>query len=167
MISARTFAAQDYLGLKTATRLLNKAVGGLEAAESLSRGDHSTHGRYQSPNTDLFIPVDVVVDLEHAAEVPFVTRALAALNGHLVIPKPPVHGDPRWLAHMAEVSKECGDAIARLAVALADDGAVSADESRRLALRREVREAMEAMASLDKSLEEVERAEARRLEGAQ
>lgn len=166
MSIARTFTRQDYVSLKTATRLLNKAVGGLEAAESLSRGDHSTHGRYQSPNTDLFIPVDVVADLEHAAEVPFVTRALAALNGHLVIPKPPVHGDPRWLAHMAAVSKECGDTIARLAVALADDGAVSACESRRLALRREVREAMEALASLDKALEEVERAEARRLEGA-
>lgn len=158
---ARTLPQSAYLGLKAASRVLSKSLGGLEGAATCTNVTYQTLGRYQNVNDPNFMPVDVVADLEREAGSPVVTRTLASLTGHVLVKKPDVVGGRDWLRHLGAVSKECGDTISRLSEALADDGIVTADESKRLQLRAEVREAMERLAALDMALEGLE-GEARR-----
>ena len=69
--------------LKRHTEALIKALGYARACEVSGRSK-ATLGRYASLSTDdseRFIPVNLVVELEMAAEVPFVTKALAELQG--------------------------------------------------------------------------------------
>ena len=50
-----------------------------------------------------------------------------------------------------------GEAMARLAEAFAHDGTITAEESTSMELRREMAEAMEGLAAIDKTLEAVGR----------
>lgn len=154
---ARTLPQSAYLGLKAAARLLGKGLGGLEAAATCTNVTYQTLGRYQNVNDASFMPVDVVADLEAEAGDPIVTRALAGLSGFLLVKRPSVTSGRDWVRHLGGLSKECGEAISRLAEALADDGIVTADESKRLRMRAELRDAMERMAALDLALEGLER----------
>lgn len=156
----RAFDESAYLGLKAAFRRLTKSVGGQESAASITRVDHQRIGRYGRAHEPMFAPVDVVADLEHDAGVPMVTRALADLQGYLLIPKPPTTGDARWVEHLGALAKEAGEAIAKLGTAFAEGGTITGEESRRMELRREVAETMEVLARIDKALEAVERKEA-------
>ncbi len=73
-------ARGDYL--KRHTEALIKDIGYAKACE-LSGKSKATLGRYASlmeENSDRFIPVNVLVELEAAASVPFVTKALAELQ---------------------------------------------------------------------------------------
>ena len=69
--------------LKRHTEALIKALGYARACEVSGRSK-ATLGRYSSLSTDdseRFIPVNLVVELEMAAKVPYVTKALAELQG--------------------------------------------------------------------------------------
>lgn len=155
----RVFPACSYMALKAAFRRLTKAVGGQESAASITRVDFQGIGRYGRAHEAMFVPVDVVADLEADAGDPLVTRAMADLQGHLLVPKPPAEGDPEWVEHLGALGKEAGEAIARLSEAFAHGGTITADEVREMELRREVAEAMEVLARIDKALEAVERGE--------
>ena len=61
-----------------------------------------------------------------------------------------------YLDEMPLVAKECGEAIAKLSEAFADDGEVTAKESRKLNLRAEIAEAMTALACIDQALKNLE-----------
>ena len=68
--------------LKRHTEALIKALGYARACEVSGRSK-ATLGRYASLSSDdseRFIPVNLVVELEMAADVPFVTKALAELQ---------------------------------------------------------------------------------------
>jgi len=68
--------------LKRHTEALIKDIGYAKACE-LSGKSKATLGRYASSNdenSDRFIPVNVLVELERAASIPFVTKALAELQ---------------------------------------------------------------------------------------
>ena len=74
-------ARGDYLKLHT--EALIKDLGYQKACE-VSGKSKATLGRYASlapENSDRFIPVNVLLDLECEASVPFVTKALAELQG--------------------------------------------------------------------------------------
>lgn len=157
---ARIFPSVSYLSLKAAFRRLTKAVGGQESAASITRVDFQRIGRYGRTHEAMFAPVDVVADLESDAGEPLVTRAMADLQGYLLIPKPPTTGDAQWVEHLGSLAKEAGEAMAKLGEAFAHGGTITAAEVRDMDLRREVREAMEALARIDKALETVERGEA-------
>ncbi|MBE0530259.1 MAG: hypothetical protein IH626_05485 [Rhodospirillales bacterium] len=161
-MNCRQLPQTDYLRLKAAFRELTKAAGGQEAAAAVSRlKSHVTIGRYGRIQDAEFAPIDVVADLEaEIGEAP-VTRALAALAGLIVIPRPPVDANEEITRHLGAIAKEAGDAISRIGEALADDGRVSAAEIARLSLREEVAQVMEAAARMDKLLERIE-AEGRR-----
>lgn len=76
----KTQAPGDYL--KWHTEALIKDLGYLKACE-VSGKSKATLGRYASTapeNADRFIPVNVLLDLEREATVPFVTKALAELQ---------------------------------------------------------------------------------------
>lgn len=73
-------ARGDYL--KRHTEALIKDIGYAKACR-ISGKSKATLGRYASShdeNSDRFIPVNVLVELEMAASVPFVTKALAELQ---------------------------------------------------------------------------------------
>lgn len=155
-MNCRQLPQTDYLRLKAATRALNKMAGGHVAAAAVTRVEQQAFSRYGAPQHEgCFMPIDVVADLEAEVGGAPVTRALAALSGLLVIPVPPA-GRPGMVGGLGEIAKEAGEAIARIGEALADDGRVTAEEIRRLALREEVREAMEALAGMDTLLAAIE-----------
>ena len=73
-------ARGDYL--KRHTDALIKDIGYAKACE-VSGKSKATLGRYASmmdENSDRFIPVNVLVELERVASIPFVTKALAELQ---------------------------------------------------------------------------------------
>lgn len=81
MGNGKNEAPGDYL--KWHTEALIKDLGYLKACE-VSGKSKATLGRYASTaieNADRFIPVNVLLDLERKATVPFVTKALAELLG--------------------------------------------------------------------------------------
>jgi len=74
-------APGDYL--KWHTEALIKDLGYLKACEVTGKSK-ATLGRYASTapeNADRFIPVNVLLELEREASIPFVTKALAELQG--------------------------------------------------------------------------------------
>jgi len=149
-----------YLRLKAAARTLIKLAGGQESAASATRASHAMLSRYGHPDEAAFMPVDVLADLEADVGNPVVTRQLADLAGFLLVAKPPVgEADPAWIARLAALAKESGEAISKLGQALANGGTISADEIRDLRLRAEVREAMEALAAIDQALVSIENGE--------
>lgn len=81
MGSETSFSRGKYL--KRHTEALIKDIGYAKACE-ISGKSKATLGRYASShdeNSDRFIPVNVLVELESAASIPFVTKALAELLG--------------------------------------------------------------------------------------
>ena len=69
--------------LKRHTEALIKDIGYARACE-VSGKSKATLGRYASSNdenSDRFIPVNVLLELEREATIPFVTKALAELQG--------------------------------------------------------------------------------------
>lgn len=153
----RQLPQTDYFRLKAATRDLVTRVGGQEAAARVSRlKSHVTVGRYGRVQDVEFAPIDVVADLEaEIGEAP-VTRALAALAGLIVIPRPAADGDGTWTRHLGAIAREAGEIIQRVGEALADDGEVSAAEIRALGLRDELARLMEAAATLDRAFAAIE-----------
>ncbi|MEL7345602.1 MAG: hypothetical protein AAFN59_12210, partial [Pseudomonadota bacterium] len=80
-IEKKNDAPGDYL--KWHTEALIKDLGYLKACE-VSGKSKATLGRYASTateNADRYIPVNVLLDLECEATIPFVTKALAELLG--------------------------------------------------------------------------------------
>jgi hypothetical protein len=145
-----------YLRLKAAVRKLVKTAGGQESAATITRASHASLSRYGMPDDPNFMPIDIVADLEADVGAPEVTRMLADLAGYLLVAKPPVAGgDPAWVARLSALAKESGEAISAIGQAL-EDGAVTPEEIRDLSLRKELRDAMEALASIDHALVEIE-----------
>lgn len=151
----RAHPAAAYLALKAAVRRLTKGCGGQEAAAQVTRVDFQRIGRYGRPHEAQHAPVDVIADLEADSGEPMVTRVLADLQGYVLVPKPGARAVPVGIEHLGQVGREAGDVIAGLSDALAD-GEVTAGECRDLNLRRQVRELMEALATVDLSLERLE-----------
>lgn len=157
MLNTRQLPKTDYLRLKAATRELVSQAGGQEAAARVSRlKSHVTVGRYGRPQDGEFMPIDVAADLEAEIGAAPVTRALAALAGLIVIPRPPVDGDAAIVRQLGEVAREAGEAIGRIGEALADDGRVTADEVARLRLVDEVDDVLRAAATMRKILTSIE-----------
>lgn len=154
---ARPHREADYLALKGATRRLVEACGGVEAGAAVTRCGFQVLSKYGRPQEPVFVPVDVVADLEADAGVPLVTRALAQLCGHVLVPLPRAEpGAGRWYRHISEIAGDVGAVVQRLGEALEDDGAVSHAEARRLKLRERVQEAMAELATLDHALAALE-----------
>ena len=120
--------------LKRHTEALIKDIGYAKACE-ISGKSKATLGRYASShdeNSDRFIPVNVLVELESEASIPFVTKALAELLGL----KLEVDGD------RTENSGGLNSDVIRLSQRFAtlmaeynhsiEDGIISLNETRRL-----------------------------------
>lgn len=114
----------ELLRLKMATKKLVAQFGTALAGETIGMRQ-----QYASDvglnNTPHFLRIHEAVELEEAAQGsddwPQVTRAMAAHHGFVLLPLPKApSGGTRWHRHLAKMAKEQGEAIAKLAEALAD-----------------------------------------------
>jgi hypothetical protein len=146
MSRGRQLPDRDYQALKAATRQLVNAAGGTVAAAAVTRGDHQSMSRYGSAHPDRFMPIDVLADLESECEQPVMTRELARLSGHLLVPVPLVARTGSALGVItAKALKETSEVF----VALADgmgDGKLNAAEAAKIG--REIDEALARLAGL-------------------
>lgn len=126
-------AEDKMLALKTATKLLIHAVGGLEAAASACRVSVSVLSEYQSRNhPERMMPVDVALQLEAVAGEAVVTGAMARLQG-LSLGRPAEGEVPAIGRAVALVARQAGAAAATFLDAHSD-GHLDAGE--RAELRR-------------------------------
>lgn len=134
---ARALGEGVYQAIRTATRRLVRATGGIDGGAATTRVARSTLAMYYDPFPEsrgaarTFMPVDVAADLEDACGEPILSRALAAITGHVLVRVDARKGDP-LARDFARIGKEAGELFAAYSTALADDGKVSAREARRL-----------------------------------
>ncbi|ODT50289.1 phage regulatory CII family protein [Devosia sp. 63-57] len=133
-MTGRQLPANDYAALKAATRQLVTHAGGAVAASAVTRGGHQNIGRYGSAQPDdgeRFMPADVIADLESECGQPVLTRALAKLSGHLLVPEPSVVKSGTALgAITARALKETSDVFVALAEGWGDGRLCAADAAR-------------------------------------
>lgn len=116
----RQLPAQDYYALKGATRQLVAASGHGPKAAGVTRVRQQQLSEYGLADHKLFMPVDVVADLEAEAG-PIVTEQLARLCNHTLVPLPAVVLDGSALDQVsAQALKEIGDVFVELGRARAD-----------------------------------------------
>lgn len=162
-MSARVYDAQlpvAQFRLKVASKALVKAVHGTELAGEIAGMRQQRVSECTLPNCPTFFSLDQVQALEEAGKGsvgwPQVTRALAREHGFALLPLPEdAPGSGEWHRTISEVSREAGDAVAKICEALADDGAVDAADVKRLDLLDEVDEAIAALAKLRGMVEAV------------
>lgn len=127
-------------GLKRACAALVRTAGGLEEAALHCRVGKTQLGDAGSINRpDKWLSVDAVRDLEavtHGQPAhPAVTRYLARAAGFALVPLPDVDGGAHiGPLQLAGLAREANDAVTKLAVAIATDGAVCAAEVLELGL---------------------------------
>lgn len=131
--------------LKTYTRQLIAAVGGLDAAASCCRVGRSSLSGYQDHASEQCMPIDVVLALEAVAGRPIVTAAMASLQGYSLA-RPDAGSIPCVGRAVAAVTRQAGAAAAAFMEA-SEDGRIDASEAaemRRLleAVREHVGEAL-------------------------
>lgn len=124
MLNTRQLPASDYAGLKTATRVLTKAIGNqCDAAQATRVGQQaiSTYASTSDDHSDVFAPVDVIADLEAECGQPIVTRKLAELSQHELVPLPELLRDGKGLEQISGAAvKEAGEFLSVLGSALSD-----------------------------------------------
>lgn len=120
---------------------LVRAAGGVEAAAGFCRLGKSQLSDVGNVNiSDKFMPLDVIDDLEAVTAGtpgwPQVTRALARRRGFELVPMPEASDvEIDWLQHIAQLSKEAGDVVSKLAANAA--GGITAAEIKRAEIVRE------------------------------
>jgi hypothetical protein len=115
--------------LKAACRAVVKQIGGTGVAAEELEIRQQRVSDCQLANTGDFFRLDEVHALEEATRGapgwPRITRAQARSHGFELMPLPAAMGAvPSWHRSIAEVSRECGDAVAKVADALETDGEV-------------------------------------------
>ncbi len=142
-MTGRQLPANDYAAIKAATRQLIAHAGGAVAASAVTRGGHQNIGRYGSAQPDdgeRFMPVDVLADLESECGQPLLTRALAKLAGHILVPEPRVARSGTALGSItAKALKETSDVFVALGEGLGDGTICAADAAR---IETEIEEAI-------------------------
>lgn len=155
--SGRPFARADYLGLKAATRRACEAAGPLAAISAQTRVDPALLSRYGNPDNDVFVPIDVAVDLDKLGDGDLILQAWADLRGYDLVPRDcRAEAEPSAIArHLAPVAKELSDVIGAIANTSAETPAAAAR------IEKEVAEASDVLRELADNCRQV-RARGRR-----
>lgn len=128
-LDGRPRSESDYTALKLAARRIVKGCGGLEASSMVTRVGHSELARYYDPEERLFMPVDVVADLEAIAGHPTVTQTLAQMLGFKLVPLLPqeeLETHLQWPTLLARLGEETACPLREIGAALAEHGTLSA-----------------------------------------
>ena len=148
-MTAREISPTEFAAIKTASRALVRMLGGGEAASLACRYNGAALSEACSLHrTDRTLPADVVADLERAEGDPIVTRVLAGMSGHALLPLRGVGGpEASAIAHVMAGAAQLG---AEFAAAMADARVSAAErqalKDRMLALHGAC---LEALAALD------------------
>ncbi|MFT8778437.1 MAG: hypothetical protein ABF893_17540, partial [Gluconacetobacter liquefaciens] len=73
--------SHDIAAIKTATKQVVSAVGGIDAAASATRVGRSQIADYYNRNSPQVVPADVAVALDQCAEHPHILSAMAHAEG--------------------------------------------------------------------------------------
>ncbi|MBS7810518.1 hypothetical protein [Roseococcus pinisoli] len=143
---------------KALTLQLVQLCGGFEAAAAIPgvRVSWQQLQNYTSMEKPLVAPVDVIAALEMVAGKPLVTAELARLSGHGLIRRVAM-AVGELAGRMAKIGKECGEAFAAWAEAMAD-GKLTREEMVHLAheLGDIETAAVEAQGAVQKMLSDLE-----------
>ena len=120
--------------LKRHTEALIKDIGYAKACEASGKSK-ATLGRYASlapENSDRYIPVNVLIELERVASVPFVTKALSELQG-MSLEYDESRGDPTGALNsdVIKLSQRFATLMGEYNHSI-EDGVISLNETRRL-----------------------------------
>nr|WP_314075039.1 phage regulatory CII family protein [uncultured Roseococcus sp.] len=118
-MNARRDVPQTMRALKTLFRALVDRVGGCEAAAACARPGRSQIASYYDMTSEAFAPIDVISDLEAAAQEPLVTSELARRQGYVLVPVEP-QGNGELPASMAAFGREVSEVFSTYADAMAD-----------------------------------------------
>lgn len=153
-MKARQLPANDYAGIKAATRRLIAEAGGAVDAARATRLDHQGISRFGNSHPDhdeRFMPADVIADIEAECGQPILTRKLAELSGYLLVAVPVAGRSGAVLgAVTAKALKETSDVFVALGEGLGDGAICAADAER---IGREIDEAMSKLAGLKLQVE--------------
>lgn len=148
-MSARQLPANDYAGLKAATRQLVTAAGGGNEGSKVTRVSQQVLSGYGSANAEhaeRFVPLDVIADLEAECGQPIVTRKLAELAHCLLVQLPRGAGHAAVTERSGRSAHEFGEVMAGVFGALANDGKITPDEAQ--PILTDIRELMLELAGL-------------------
>ncbi len=144
---ARELPKRDYLKLKAAIRDLIDACGGARRAAEHTRIEQPQLDRYAALDKPReFMPADVVADLEALCGKPYVTEALAEIQGFGLEALPNTSRSVVDIEVLVTVAKETTEAVAAGWAARSKGQLNAAD---RTSLHREIREAMDALRTFD------------------
>lgn len=129
-MNARRDIPPTMRALKTLFRALVDRVGGCEAAAACARPGRSQIASYYDMTSEAFAPIDVVVDLEAAAQETLITSEMARRQGYALVPIEP-QGNGELPTSMASFGREVAEVFATYADAMAD-GKLSRDEAEEL-----------------------------------
>lgn len=120
--------------IKAATRELQRAVGGVEAAAEITGKSKSQHGNYQNPNMPDFATVEAIADMEAVArgtpKFPQVTGLLCQLAGGVFVPLPEMpETDEAPALLVMRLASELGSVSASITDGLADNGRIDPHEA--------------------------------------
>jgi len=120
--------------LKRHTEALIKDIGYAKACE-VSGKSKATLGRYASlapENSDRYIPVNVLIELERVSSVPFVTKALAELQ-NMSLEYDESRGDPTGALNsdVIKLSQRFATLMGEYNHSM-EDGVISLNETKRL-----------------------------------
>ncbi len=130
---SRQFAPEVFNALKTATKLVINALGGLEAAATCCRVGKSQLSDYCNINGDKFILADVTMELERVAGTPFLTAALALTAGYTLVPIEPLRERNTLAMLLSAIGKDTGELFATAAMALGHAQPTDDERTRMLA----------------------------------
>ena len=148
-MNTRQIPQRDALALKQASGELVKLAGGVSAAAQLTQASQSRVSEAISEwHDNRWLSLVQVADLEAATGQPVLARALALLAGFDLAPRQAPRAQSMH-QHLIDVISSTGTLESEIARAMAD-GEVS--EPERLALRRDVRLALDRLQALDADL---------------
>lgn len=144
--------SEPHRALKTATHALVREVGGVDAAAAASRVGRSMLSDYGHPQKPgMFMPIDVVLDLEAALRRPVVTQQLALAQGFDLVPVEAAESGlvPSALAQLGrEISALFGETAAAIDDGRLTDAECQALETRGAEARRALCALMAALAAM-------------------
>jgi hypothetical protein len=129
-VRRRVHSQHVYCDLKIATRRLVEEAGGVEPAASLTRVSKTMLASYYDPGSGLYVPLDVVADLESGSDSLPVTTALARLRHAVVHVIPVANLSPNLTSKLGEVAEEVGGVLKKLGRAVGASGPIDPDTAR-------------------------------------
>ena len=146
-----------YRAIKAGTQIVVDELFGIENCASLTRGSISSFSNFTNINETSFIGADQIADLEHHIGDCPITTELARIQGKALVDLPSPNNDKNWMMEFANLARQSGKALDKLAHAMNDDGKVDAQEIIDLNLRKRTQTLIQSLVNLEAKFDETEK----------